>query len=320
MEMRGRMNKKSLLIASADEALAEYLLFQLSIYPIKIFKIQALSDLLLKIREKEADILIIDSLVEGIPNYDLVSLLKKSHPHLPIIALTEDSSLETSQKLRQEGIFFLAMKPIDIQEIHIAINDVLRMLTVQEQRRNGKMVKVIELPVQEKDRYAEDEKFRQVEEICAQHEGRRGDLLIVLQKIQGIFGYVPEETLAKVSSALGVSRSEIFGVLTFYNRFHLTPRGKHTIRACRGTACHFRGAPSIIQAIKDHLGLRSGKDTTEDFLFSLEEVACLGACGIAPVMTIDEETYGHRTPASAIEAIAKYEEMEKKEAEEKKAA
>ncbi|MGC8809079.1 MAG: NAD(P)H-dependent oxidoreductase subunit E [bacterium] len=314
------MEKRNLIIASEEEAFSEYLFFQLSSYPVKIFRSHVLSDLLLKVREKEADILIIDSAIEGIPNYEIIPLLKKSDPHLPIIALTADSSIDTSQKLRQEGIFFLAMKPVDIKEIGMVMNDVLRMLTEKEQRRNVKMAKVITLPTQEKGLPTEDEKFRRVQEICAQHEGRRGDLLIVLQKIQAVFGYVPEATFDTVSSALGVTRSEIFGVLTFYNRFHLTPRGKHTIRACRGTACHFRGAPSIIQAIKDHLGLRPGKDTTDDFLFSLEEVACLGACGIAPVMTIDEETYGNRTPALAIEAIAKYEEMEEKVAEEKKAA
>ena len=314
------MEKRNLKIASEEEAFSEYLFFQLSSYPVKIFRSHVLSDLLLKVREKEADILIIDSAIEGIPNYEIIPLLKKSDPHLPIIALTADSSIDTSQKLRQEGIFFLAMKPVDIKEIGMVMNDVLRMLTDKEQRRNVKMAKVITLPTQEKGLPTEDEKFRRVQEICAQHEGRRGDLLIVLQKIQAVFGYVPEATFDTVSSALGVTRSEIFGVLTFYNRFHLTPRGKHTIRACRGTACYFRGAPSIIQAIKDHLGLRPGKDTTDDFLFSLEEVACLGACGIAPVMTIDEETYGNRTPALAIEAIAKYEEMEEKVAEEKKAA
>lgn len=182
------------------------------------------------------------------------------------------------------------------------------------------MAKVLDLPGRENNLVKEDEQMAQVEKICKQHEGRRGDLLIVLQKIQRVFGYVPQATFEIVAEALGVSRSEIFGVLTFYNRFHLTPRGKHTIRACRGTACHFKGAPSIIQAIKDHLGLQPGKDTTDDFLFSLEEVACLGACGISPVMTIDEETYGNRTPALAIEAIAHYEELEKVAAGEKKAA
>lgn len=312
--------KRNLIIASGEEDFAEYLYFHLSGLPLQISRVNRLGELLWKVREREADILILDSILEGLPNYELLTLIKKSSPNLPIIALTTDSSLETSKRIREGGVFFLAIKPIEIEEIKIAVEDILRMLEKKEQRRSVKMAKVIELPDREKNLPTEDEKFRKVQEICAQHEGRRGDLLIVLQKIQGIFGYVPESTFDIVSSSLGVSRSEIFGVLTFYNRFHLTPRGKHTIRACRGTACHFRGAPSIIQAIREHLNLQPGQDTTDDFLFSLEEVACLGACGIAPVMTIDEETYGNRTPALAIEAIAKYEEMEKKVAEEKKAA
>ena len=161
----------------------------------------------------------------------------------------------------------------------------------------------------------EDKDLARVQEILKEHEGKRGHLLIVLQKIQGIYKYVPQNTLEMVAQALGVTKSEIFGVLTFYNRFHLNPQGKHTVRACRGTACHFKGAPSIIDSIRKHLNLTSGKETTDDFLFSLEEVACLGACGISPVMTIDDETFGNLTPGMAAETIARYEAQEKASAE-----
>ena len=150
------------------------------------------------------------------------------------------------------------------------------------------------------------ETLDKLQEIFKEHEGNRGHLLIVLQKIQAIYGYVPPFTFEMVSQVLGATKSEIYGVLTFYNRFHLAPRGKHTIRACRGTACHFKGAPSIIETIKAHLKLSPGKETTEDFLFSLEEVACLGACGISPVMAVDEETFGNLTPARAGEVLSQY--------------
>jgi NADH-quinone oxidoreductase subunit E len=136
------------------------------------------------------------------------------------------------------------------------------------------------------------ETLDKLKEVFKEHEGNRGHLLIVLQKIQAIYGYVPPFTFDMVAQVLGATKSEIYGVLTFYNRFHLTPRGKHTIRACRGTACHFKGAPSIIE--------------TEDFHFSLEEVACLGACGISPVMAVDEETFGNLTPARAAEVLSQY--------------
>ena len=146
----------------------------------------------------------------------------------------------------------------------------------------------------------------QTQEICRDHIGNKGDLLIVLQKIQAVYGYVPRETLPIVSQALGATTSEIFGVLTFYNRFHLSRRGKHTIRACRGTACHFKGAGEIIASIRRRYGLDEGQDTTADAEFSLEEVACLGACGIAPVMTVDEDTFGNLTPLEALSAINRY--------------
>jgi NADH-quinone oxidoreductase subunit E len=168
------------------------------------------------------------------------------------------------------------------------------------------MVHVTPVPVG-----AENKGLVRVREILQEHEGQRGHLLIVLQEIQAIYGYVPKNTLEKVADALGVTTSEIFGVLTFYNRFHLSPQGKHTVRACRGTACHFKGAPSIIESIRKHLNLPPGKETTDDFLFSLEEVACLGACGISPVMSIDDETHGNLTPGMAVEILARCEAEEK---------
>ncbi len=315
------MEEKIILIASEDEPFGEYLHHQLSGSGRVISQARGVSHLLRKLRSAEVHILLLDGSLEGIPSYDLISLLKKMNSHLPIIALVEDSSLEMSKRLRQEGIFFLAMKPVDPAEIRTAVGDAIRMLHQKEQRRNKKMAKVIEL------RPAADLDFCAVRNICQAHEGKKGDLLIVLQKIQRVFGYVPQSTLETVAESLGVAPSEIFGVLTFYNRFHLAPRGKHIVRACRGTACHFNGAPSVIESIKDILGLPPGKVTTEDTLFSLEEVACLGACGISPVMTVDDDTFGHLTPGSAAEVIARYQAAERvaeavseEAAEEKKAA
>jgi len=315
------MDEGVVLIASSDEPFGEYLYHQIITLGWTISRANLVSDLLRKVREEKVDILLLDNDLEGIPSYDLMPLVKRINSRLPIIALSEDSSLEMSKKVRLQGIFFLAMKPIDPAEIRAAVGDAIKMLSQKAQRRNNKMAKVIEF------RPAGEIDLSRVREICSEHAGRRGDLLIVLQKVQGIFGYVPRPTVEVVAQALGVSTSEILGVLTFYNRFHLSPRGKHTVRACRGTACHFKGAPSIIDSIRSHLRLQPGKDTTADFLFSLEEVACLGACGIAPVMTIDEDIFGNRSPASALEAIAQYEAAEKvaeevpaEVAEEKKAA
>ena len=317
------MEEGNVLIATNDEPFGEYLYHQINGLGWTVSRTGMFSELLRKLKEEEADILLLDSSLEGIPSFDLLPLIKKSNPGLPVIALSDDSSLEMSKRVRLQGIFFLAMKPIDPAEIRTAVGDAIRMLNQkQQQRRNQNMAQVIAFPAG-----AEDKSLAKVQEILKEHEGQRGHLLIVLQKIQGIYGYVPQNTFEMVADALGATKSEIFGVLTFYNRFHLSPRGKHTVRACRGTACHFKGAPSIIESIKNHLRLPHGKETTDDFFFSMEEVACLGACGISPVMTIDEETYGNLTPGMAVEIIAKYEAEEKAPAaapevaaEEKKAA
>jgi NADH:ubiquinone oxidoreductase subunit E len=317
------MEEGNVLIATNDEPLGEYLYHQINSLGWTVSRTGMFSELLRKLKEEEADILLLDSSLEGIPSFDLLPLIKKSNPGLPVIALSDDSSLEMSKRVRLQGIFFLAMKPIDPTEIRTAVGDAIRMLNQkQQQRRNQNMAQVIAFPAG-----AEDKNLAKVQEILKEHEGQRGHLLIVLQKIQRVYGYVPQNTFEMVADALGATKSEIFGVLTFYNRFHLSPRGKHTVRACRGTACHFKGAPSIIESIKNHLRLPHGKETTDDFFFSMEEVACLGACGISPVMTIDEETYGNLTPGMAVEIIAKYEAEEKAPAaapevaaEEKKAA
>jgi len=290
------MEEGTILIATGDEPLAEYLYHQINGLGWNVARVLGVGEIIQEIKERQDRILILDSTIEGIPVFDLLPLIKKTSPGVPVIALGEESSPESSKRVRLQGIFFLAMKPVDPEEIRAAVGDAVRMLKHREQRRNQEMAKVIPFDTLDK-----------VQAILREHEGKRGHLLIVLQKIQGIYGYVPPFTLDLVSQVLGVTKSEIYGVLTFYNRFHLAPRGKHTIRACRGTACHFKGAPSIIESIRSHLKLAPGKETTEDFRFSLEEVACLGACGISPVMTIDDETYGNLTPGTALEAIAGFE-------------
>ena len=118
-------------------------------------------------------------------------------------------------------------------------------------------------------------------------------------------GTPPRPLLPVVTQHLGATPSEIYGVLTFYNRFHLSPRGKHTIRACRGTACHFKGSLEILEKMREHLKMGPKQDTTDNTLFSIEEVACLGACGIAPVITVDEEVFGKLEPENAVEIISR---------------
>ena len=140
------------------------------------------------------------------------------------------------------------------------------------------------------------EQKAKLDEIIAAHKGEAGALMPVLQKAQDVYGYLPQEVLEAIASELNIPVAEVFGVVTFYAQFHLTPRGKNIIRICQGTACHVRGAKTILEAVSKHLGVKAG-ETTPDLNFTIETVACLGACGLAPVMMINDNTHGRLTPA-----------------------
>jgi NADH:ubiquinone oxidoreductase subunit E len=117
----------------------------------------------------------------------------------------------------------------------------------------------------------------------------------VLQAAQEAYGYLPEPVLEDIGERLNIPISQIYGVVTFYAQFHLEPRGKHVIRTCQGTACHVRNASRILESLKNTLGVAPG-GTTPDLLFTLETVACIGACSLAPVMMVDHDTHGRLKP------------------------
>lgn len=127
-----------------------------------------------------------------------------------------------------------------------------------------------------------------------QYRRKKGILISLLQDIQAIYGYVPEESIGLISKELSIYPVEIYGILTFYTQFYLTPRGKHIIKVCQGTACYVMGGQEILDYLSDKLGIREG-ETTKDGIFSLERVACLGCCGMAPVVVIDNDFYGKCT-------------------------
>jgi NADH-quinone oxidoreductase subunit E len=132
-----------------------------------------------------------------------------------------------------------------------------------------------------------------------------GNLMPVLQGIQEEYGYVPHPTIALVAERLNVYPSQIYGVLTFYAQFHLKPRGKFIIRVCVGTACHVQGAPRIVETFFDKLGIGHA-ETTPDLRFTFEKVACLGACGMAPLAMVNDDTFGKMTVQKVAEIIAEY--------------
>ena len=139
----------------------------------------------------------------------------------------------------------------------------------------------------------------------SQKEYSESYLIAVLHKVQSMFGYLPQELMDEVAEKMQIPTAHIWGVATFYHYFNLKPIGKHTVSVCMGTACYVKGADKILQAIKKHLGIEVG-ETTDDKLFTLQEARCLGGCGIAPVLMIDDKIYGELDSKKTVDLLNQY--------------
>jgi NADH-quinone oxidoreductase subunit E len=154
-------------------------------------------------------------------------------------------------------------------------------------------------------------KFEKVCQILDRYNRDSAKLIPILQAVQDEYRYLPEEVLTYVATSVGLPPARVFGVATFYAHFTLEPKGKYVVRLCDGTACHVKGSIPILEALRNRLGLKETQRTTPDMLFTVETVSCLGACGLAPVVVINEDVHGQQTPESAValleEIIAKEE-------------
>jgi len=158
---------------------------------------------------------------------------------------------------------------------------------------------VLEIEVCRKNKprgYAMGQDFGRLEGILAMYRGKKGSLIPLLQAAQNELGYLSQDCMKYIAEAIDVPAAEIFGVATFYSMFRLKPQGKHIIRVCKGTACHVSDADGIKAALVEALQLPKDENTTSDMLFTLMEVACLGCCSLAPVIMIDDQTYGKLIP------------------------
>ena len=144
-----------------------------------------------------------------------------------------------------------------------------------------------------------------MKEILEEFPANQKELIHALHVVQAEFGYIPSEAISAISKHLKVSESEIYGVLTFYKAFKLTPLGKHVVTICMGTACHVRGAPRILEEFSRQLDVKPG-ETSEDKMFTLETVNCLGCCAIGPVVTVDGNYYSHTSVKKVDSILGKY--------------
>lgn len=151
-----------------------------------------------------------------------------------------------------------------------------------------------------------EEQYQQLEEYINNLPDKKGALIEVLHKAQGIFGYLPKEVQLFIGEKLDIPASKIFGVVTFYSYFTTKPRGKYVVNVCMGTACFVRGAGAVLDEFQKELGIKTG-ETTGDGKFTIEVLRCVGACGLAPVVTINDKVYGRVTPADVKKIISEYE-------------
>jgi NADH-quinone oxidoreductase E subunit len=151
----------------------------------------------------------------------------------------------------------------------------------------------------------QDNRYDKLYELIDKYKSKKGALIPVLHGAQEMFGYLSEEVLEQVAQHLGIPLAEVYGVATFYSFFNLKPKGRHLIGVCLGTACYVRGAQEVVEELKKELNIDMN-ETTEDGNFTFGITRCVGACGLAPVMTIDDDVYGRMTPAKVKDILKKY--------------
>ena len=149
------------------------------------------------------------------------------------------------------------------------------------------------------------EQEEQLKKIIEKHKGDPGAVMPVLQEAQGVYGYLPKEVQIMIAEGLDVPVEEVYGVSTFYSQFSLTPKGKYNISVCLGTACYVKGSGKLVEEITNQIGIEP-EECTEDGMFSLTACRCIGACGLAPVLTVNDEVYGRLEPKDIAGIIEKY--------------
>lgn len=145
--------------------------------------------------------------------------------------------------------------------------------------------------------------FNKVLEILDRYDRSETKIIPILQAVQEEYRYLPQEVLTFIATSLDVSPAKLYGVATFYSHFSLEPKGKHILKMCDGTACHVRGSGAVIDALREKLGLTEKKITSDDMMFTFETVSCLGACGLAPVLVVDDDVHGQVTPDQALKLV-----------------
>lgn len=247
----------------------------------------------LKMLESSAyDVLITDMKMPEMDGIELIRQARKTSPDTNIILITGYPSQESLREALSLRIVDYLPKPFSPSLLLEVTENAVRL------RRHGTAPKpsVEEFTA---------EAAAKLDAIISKYKSRPGSLIPVLQESQELVGYLPPVVQRRIARGLNVSVSEVHGVVSFYSFFSMKPKGKHSIRVCLGTACYVKRAEEIVDRLKNELKIDMG-EVTADKLFSMESVRCLGACGLAPVVVIDHDTYGSLSPNKATEILDKY--------------
>ncbi|MEC4675384.1 MAG: NAD(P)H-dependent oxidoreductase subunit E [Nitrospirota bacterium] len=248
---------------------------------------------LLEIEQNDYDLVFTDLKMPEVDGITLIRWIRKNRPSTGIVIITGYPSQDTIKEALGLGIIDYVPKPFT----PAVLLDVTRRAVQWVEGEKAEEAKV-------------DEEFPpamavELDRVIHEYRDKPGALIPVLQRAQEIVGYLPPVVQKRIGRGLNIPPAEVHSVVSFYSFFTMKPRGDHNIRVCLGTACYVRGIEGVLGKIKDALHIDIG-DTTGDKKFSLEGVRCLGACGLAPVMVVDQETFGSITPKKALEILGRY--------------
>lgn len=272
-----------------------------------------------KFQKGSFDAVVTDIRMPGTDGIELLKKIKDKDDKVQVIVFTGYGSQESARRAVELGAYEFILKPVSPQTMtDVAIRALARRGYSRDQFttewrwliRPPQVAKVMRAELEKAAEKPEEEidkqRWQELEAVIAEGRGRPGSLIPVLQKAQGIIGYLPPIVQKKIAEGLEVAVSEVFSVVTFYAFFTMKPRGRHNIRVCLGTACYVKGGREIVGKIRENLGIGIG-EITQDRKFSLEAVRCLGACGLAPAIMVGPNVHGRVNPARIMMLLESYE-------------
>ena len=244
------------------------------------------------------DLVLIDLKLPDMDGLDVLKEIRNIDPEIIPIIITGHGSIETAVEAMKMGAYDFVSKPFTPEQLLKIVN---KGLSEKKERQQG-----LELKQDRRERAVDDlNSMTIVDEIIARYDYRDSALIAILQDIQKQFNYLPQDLLRYVALRINVPLPRVYSISTFYKAFSLKPRGRHLIDVCLGTACHVRGGMNIMERLERELGIKNG-ETTYDEKFSVKSVRCVGCCGLAPVIVIDDEFHGKLNQDQIPKILAKY--------------